>query len=107
MVGVTKAAAAALGFRSLMADLGVQVSARARTDSNVARGIAGRRGVGKLRHIELKYLWLQDVVRDGRVRIGRIPGNVNVADHLTKPKSKADVEPLLRIVGAEFRAEEE
>ena len=36
------------------------------------------------------------------MKLKTVKGNENVADHLTKPKSKAEVEELLRKVGAEF-----
>ena len=42
-------------------------------------------------HVELKWLWVQDVVKEGPVKLKTVKGNENVADHLTKPKSKAEV----------------
>ena len=50
----------------------------------------------------LKWLWVQDVVNEGCVKLKTVKGNENVAEHLTEPKSKAEVEELLRKVGAEF-----
>ena len=61
-----------------------------------------RRGLGKLRHLELKWLWVQDAVKEGRVKLKTVRGTENVADHLTKPKSKVEIEELLKKVGAEF-----
>ena len=40
--------------------------------------------------------------REGGVKLKTVKGNENVADHLTKLKSKAEVEASLRKVGAEF-----
>ena len=34
------------------------------SDSSAARGICQRHGVGKVRHLDLRFLWLQQVVRD-------------------------------------------
>ena len=65
--------------------------------------MANRRGLGKLRHVELKWLWVQDMVKEGRVRLRTVKGEDNVADHLTKPKTRGEVEKLLESVGAEFR----
>ena len=36
------------------------------------------------------------------MKLKTVKGTENVADHLTKPKSKAEVEELLKKVGAEF-----
>ena len=53
VVGVTRAAAVALGFRSLLADYGaVTVRGRVWTDSSAAIGICKRQGLGKLRHLD-------------------------------------------------------
>ena len=41
-------------------------------------------------------------MKEGRVKLRTVKGNENVADHLTKPKSMAQVEEMLRNVGAEF-----
>ena len=91
-----------LGLKSLAEDLGWKAEVRLWTDSSAAKAIGNRRGLGKLRHVELKWLWVQDVVKEGRVKLKTVKGTENVADHLTKPKSKAEVEELLRRVGAEF-----
>ena len=54
-------------------------------DSAAARGIARRRGLGKLRHIELQTLWLQERLDRGAFKLHAIPGVSNPADLFTKP----------------------
>ena len=92
-----------LGLQALAEDMGWKVTVRIWTDSSAAKAVAKRRGLGKLRHVELKWLWVQDMVKEGRVKLKTIRGEENVADHLTKPKTRADIEELLKTVGAEFR----
>ena len=92
-----------LGLQALAEDLGWKVTVRIWTDSSAAKAVAKRRGLGKLRHVELKWLWVQDMVKEGRVQLKTVRGEENVADHLTKPKTRADIEELLKTVGAEFR----
>ena len=46
--------------------------------------MANRRGLGKVRHIELTELWVQDQVARGKIRIRKISGADNVSDSLTK-----------------------
>ena len=53
-------------------------------DASAAVGIACRRGLGKVRHIELDQLWVQSQVARGRVRVFKVPGEENIADSLTK-----------------------
>ena len=50
------------------------------TDSTSASGICRRRGVGRLRHLDKKELWLQDQVAAKNVELGRVPSEVNEED---------------------------
>jgi hypothetical protein len=54
------------------------------TDSSVAKAFVATRGLGKMRHLEVKLLWLQEVVQKGQLQVGKISGATNVADLLTK-----------------------
>ena len=78
-----------LGLQALLQDLGWQAGVKAWTkvwtDSTAAKAVAGRRGLGKLRHVELKFLWVQEAVKMQRIKIGKINTEANVADHLTVP----------------------
>ena len=67
-----------------MVDLGHRVRVEVRTDSSAAKGISSRRGLGKVRHIELNQLWLQDQVARGKVSVRKIRGEDNISDSLTK-----------------------
>ena len=76
------------------------MSVRVHTDSSAAKVVASRRGVGKLRHIELKCLWVQELVQDHTIVIKRINALDNPADCQTKPKDFKCFEPLLGRLGA-------
>ena len=53
---------------SLLQDLtGRRSDVRVNMDSNADSGIAMRRGVGEVRHLEVRTLWLQDQVDRGLV----------------------------------------
>ena len=54
------------------------------TDASAAKGIAMRRGVGKVRHIEVNQLWLQDRVSKGDFSVTKVRGDENPADLMTK-----------------------
>ena len=57
--GTTKGASQALGMKALMQDVGIDTGIVVETDSTAAKGIAFRQGIGKVRHIEVCQLWLQ------------------------------------------------
>ena len=41
-------------------------------------------GLGKIRHIDVAQLWLQDLVQKGEIKLGMILGKKNPAHMLTK-----------------------
>ena len=82
--GIVKGASNALGVTGILKDLGVNLSVAVSTDSSAAKGIANRRGLGKLRHIELSELWVQDQIARGRITVYKIDGSENSSDSLTK-----------------------
>jgi len=86
-----KGASSALGFQSMLRDLGMEASITLFTDSSAARGIIHRAGLGKLRHLETGYLWLQAAVKSKKLQVRKVLGTENPADLLTKHLSAADM----------------
>lgn len=84
MMGVTKGAMAALGFKSLLAGFGVEWPVRVRTDSTASIGVCSRQGLGKVRHIDTQVLWIQQRIRNGDLDLYKILGEEDPADILTK-----------------------
>ena len=64
--------------------MGVKYKLQVLTDSSAAKGIASRRGLGKVRHIEVNQLWVSEKVADGTVDLLKISGEDNLADAMTK-----------------------
>ena len=59
------------GIAAMAKELGIEAEVEvmdALTDSSSAKSFASRRGAGRIRHIEVRWLWLQDEVAKGRVR---------------------------------------
>ena len=98
-----KGANMALGFRSMAADLGEDIKIVLRSDSSAALGIGGRQGLGKLRHLETGYLWLQDVLAQRRLSIRKVKGKENPADLGTKHLAYEDIERHLSFLSFGFR----
>ena len=95
-----KGAAEGLGVQALARDLGLEVEVRLWSDSTSARGIACRRGLsGRTRHMETKFLWLQEAVARKRLHWGKVHTAVNPADLLTKVKSRAEAGRLIELAG--------
>ena len=86
--GLVRGVSQALGIKGMYLDFGVKVSLHAYVVASAAVGIACRRGLGKVRHVDLDQLWLQSQVSRGRecvcVCVFKVPGEENIADSLTK-----------------------
>ena len=82
--GLVTGGSQGLGAVGIMSDLGVEVALVPNLDASAARGIALRRGLGKVRHIELNQLWLQDRIGRGDLRVNKVGTTDNFADILTK-----------------------
>ena len=95
----------ALGLAATAEELGFTFRwvPRLGSDSNAARGAAGRHGLGKLKHLELKFLWLQATLRQGRLVLVRQPGEENFADLLTKHLTEEKLRQHLERGGLELR----
>ena len=50
------AVAEGLGIKALMGDLGLQARLQVSIDSSAAKYVASRIGIGKVRHLEVKFL---------------------------------------------------
>ena len=103
LVGVTKAATAALGFRSLLAHLGVNWPAKIWTDSTVSIGMCSRQGLGKVRHLDTQVMWIQQRIRNNDFDLYKILGDENPADISTKAFiTRERMEHMVRKLGCTF-----
>ena len=82
--GLVKGAAQAMGLRSVADDLGMKWSIVLHSDATAAIGICRRRGLGKIRHLAVADLWIQDKVKTHEFALEKVLGTLNPADLLTK-----------------------
>ena len=86
-----------LGFRDLsnVVHLG--------TDSSAAKSFVCRRGLGRMRHLEIRDLWLQKEVIDGKLEISKIKGDENPSDLMTKILGIKDIMERLQGMSIEMK----
>ena len=68
----------------MIKDMGRKLKLHVFTDSAAAKGMCTRRGHGKVRHIEVCQLWVQQEVHKNNIKIVKVKGDNNLADILTK-----------------------
>ena len=84
LYSLVTAASEALGVKALAADFGVELGAWMWVDASAAIGIARRKGLGKVRHVETQSLWVQDAIREKRMTLNKVDGKDNPSDIFTK-----------------------
>ena len=62
-----------MGVQAFANDLGRAVAIWLHIDSTVALSIISRTGIGKAEHIEIQHLWLEEAVRNNRLKVEKIP----------------------------------
>ena len=82
--GGVSLAAEALHMKSVMKFIKMPVRIRLRLDSSAAKAICQRVGVGRVRHLEVRTLWLQAKVNDKKIVVVKQNGDTNIADIGTK-----------------------
>ena len=100
--GIAYGMSQALGIKSLMTDMGWSVAIRVHSDATAAIGIARRKGLGKVRHLDVTDLWIQDKVRSKAILLSKVLGTENCADALTKYVDKATMTMALSKLGMQM-----
>ena len=62
----------------------MELKIKVRTDASAAVGICRRAGLGKVRHLAVGQLWVQERLRLGDFELFKHPGEHNPGDILTK-----------------------
>ena len=57
----------------------MQCEIRMRCDSSAARGISARQGLERTRRVDVRFLWLQQGVQDGRLKVLSVPTSDNLS----------------------------
>ena len=102
--GICKGASKGIGLRSLCQDLGLPFTLTVLTDATAAIGMCRRRGLGKIRHLAVADLWVQDRIKSGDVRLEKVLGAEKPADMLTKHVEYPNMIKHLTFLGLSFEA---
>ena len=86
-----KAAAELILIKSMMRDMGCDADIKLHVDATVAQAMASRHGIGKIRHPEVRYLWLQEMAKSGVIAVRKMNGVLNPADVLNTPMSFSEM----------------
>ena len=99
LAALTKGAAEGMGVIAILADFGVEAKLVLRSDATAALGIAARQGLGRLRHIVVADLWIQQRLKAKDFQAVKVDGQINCGDLMTKPLGAPRIEDLLNRFG--------
>ena len=79
-----RTSAETLGEVAMARDMGYKLKGQILGDASAALGIIHRKGLGKIRHIDTSYLWIQEIAAQRRLAFTKVLGKENPADLFTK-----------------------
>ena len=86
----------------MAADWGIKASMKVRSDSSAAIGISNRLGLGPMRHLSVRHLWVQDKVKNKEIQLEKQDGKKNVADFGTKIRAGPTITNVMGRLGYRF-----
>ena len=104
LIALSVAAQGGLFLKHVLEELGGRIRLQLLADSSSARAIVQRRDVGKIKHLAIRQLWLQDLLRDGELTCGAVTSSENLADMFTKNFTAARHEWLAEALGLHRQA---
>ena len=100
LVAAVKMSAELLGLEQLMAEWGIQVRSEVLIDSSAALGVVSRKGNGKLMHIKVGMLWVQEKQETEELTFKKVLGLENPADLMTKNLAQSTIDYHLKKINA-------
>ena len=89
----------------LAADWNITMPGRVLVDSTAALGVVKRHGSGRLRHIRVGMLWVQQKQEAGELTYDKVPGQENPGDLMTKHLTDTVICRHMGALGQEWRTE--
>ena len=86
-----------------MSEWGIEVDLVIKSDAVAAIGMVKRQGLGRIRHLAVADLWIQQKSKEGAVHYMKLDGSKNTSDILTKPVEAEVLERHMKSLGFEFR----
>ena len=92
-----------MGIAALYQDVQETMDVTVYADASAALGIVGRLGAGKLRHVHIAMLWVQERSADGSIKFRKVWGGENPGDLMTKNNPWTLIARHLEILRADLR----
>ena len=92
----------ALAMRSMFHDLSSDTRIRLRTDATAGKHLVSRRSLGRVRHIDVAGLWIQQPVREGDSGVLELKNNYNPSGVMTKHLGREDMDNCVQQLARKY-----
>jgi hypothetical protein len=99
LVAAAKMSTELIGVLQLAKEWDIDMSGAVYVDCAAAVGIVERKGDGKMRHVEVGMLRVQEQQERGKLKCSKVVGTENPGDLMTKYVTRKVAENLLEILG--------
>jgi hypothetical protein len=106
LVALSQASVEGLAVGNLLAECGLGSSIQVLSDSVAALAVNNRLGPGRLKHLRLKLLWMQQQRSEGSIEYARVSGRSNFSDLMTKEMPVARFRLLRHLCGVALNENE-
>ena len=103
LYAATKTGMEALGHQNLLNDMGIEKGLNVHLDSSSALSLTNRKGLGKMKHIEMQHLWVQDAVRNKKFIMRKVHTSENPADLMTKALPADKINHFMKMMGFRYK----
>ena len=104
--GLVRATSQMLGLQSILPDWGWKSNAHVWMDATTGIATESRRGLGRVKHIDTVFLWVQTMVTEGEISLGKTPTKEMLADFVTKHADAATMLNCVFGLGLQFQSGE-
>jgi len=99
---IVKGGASVMQTRALLEELGLKVRAVVCSDATAGLGMARRHGSGRVKHMDVRLMWIQEKVRTKELDPQKVGTEVNGADLGTKVHERPRLDVLVGLLGLRF-----
>ena len=103
LYALVKASAESLGIKTTLKDMNKPIGILMFSDASAALGIIQRQGLGRVRHVDCSFLFVQDLNARKTIQYGKVAGAENPADLGTKGLAFDTISRHVEFIRAEFR----
>ena len=104
LFALVKSTSEGLGVIAAMEEWGIEADLVVKSDAVAAIGMVKRQGLGRIRHIAVADLWIQQKSKEGAVHYMKLDGFKNTSDIPTKPVEAEVMGRHMQGLGLEFRS---